>query len=196
MNKPTKIPATAYILIGGESKRFGSLKWQTTINGQTILDRIWDACDGIGNRCVIGKKKPDSISYPFIKDQLEINAPINGLYTALKYSKTEWILLLSCDLPLIDSRLLENLWESKNENCNAVIPIANDKMQVTCGFYHNRVLSTLEPEIEKKNYSIFKLLKKLNSYYINFGNNESFLNMNTKKDLRAVEKILISKTSL
>ena len=196
MNKPTKIPATAYILIGGESKRFGSLKWQTTINGQTILDRIWDACDGIGNRCVIGKKKPDSISYPFIKDQLEINAPINGLYTALKYSKTEWILLLSCDLPLIDSKLLENLWESKNENCNAVIPIANDKMQVTCGFYHNRVLSTLEPEIEKKNYSIFKLLKKLNSYYINFGNNESFLNMNTKKDMRAVEKILISKTSL
>ena len=83
MNKPTKIPATAYILIGGESKRFGSLKWKTTINGQTILDRIWDACDGIGNRYVIGKKKLDSISYPFIKDELEINAPINGLYTAL-----------------------------------------------------------------------------------------------------------------
>ena len=68
MNKPTKIPATAYILIGGESKRFGSLKWQTTINGQTILDRIWDACNGIGNRYVLGKKKPDSIFYPFIKD--------------------------------------------------------------------------------------------------------------------------------
>ena len=196
MNKPTKIPATAYILIGGESKRFGSLKWQTTIGGQTILDQTWDACDGIENRYVIGKKKPDSISYPFIKDALEINAPINGLYTALKYSKTEWILLLSCDLPLIDSRLLENLWESKNENCNAVIPIANDKMQVTCGFYHNRVLSTLEPEIEKKNYSIFKLLEKLNPCYISFGNKMSFLNMNTKKDMRAVEKILISKTSL
>ena len=108
MNKPTKIPSTAYILIGGESKRFGSLKWQITISGQTILDRIWDACDGIGNRYVIGKKKPNSISYPFIKDELEINAPINGLYTALKYSKTEWILLLSCDLPLIDSKLLES----------------------------------------------------------------------------------------
>ena len=196
MNKPTKIPATAYILIGGESKRFGSLKWQTTIGGQTILDQIWDACDCIENRYVIGKKKPDSISYPFIKDVLEINAPINGLYTALKYSKTEWILLLSCDLPLIDSRLLENHWESKNEYCNAVIPISNDKMQVTCGFYHNRVLSILEPEIEKKNYSIFKLLEKLNPCYISFGNKMSVLNMNTKKDMRAVEKILISKTSL
>mgnify|MGYP001411800642 CR=1 FL=1 len=196
MNKPTKIPATAYILIGGESKRFGSLKWQTIINGQTILDRIWDACDGIGNRYVIGKKKPDSISYPFIKDELDIQAPINGLYTAFNNAKTDWILLLSCDLPLIDSKVFKKLWELRNENCDPLIPIANDKMQVTCGFYHNRVLSTLEPEIEKKNYSIFKLLEKFNPCYINFGNKMSFLNMNTKKDMRTVEKILISKTFL
>jgi len=196
MDKTTKIPATAYILIGGESKRFGSLKWQTTFDGRTILDRTWDACEGIGNRNVIGKKKPDSISYPFIKDELEINAPINGFYTALKYSKTEWILLLSCDLPLIDSKVLKKLWDSRNNNCDAVIPIANDKIQVTGGFYHKRVLSTLESEIEKKNYSILKLLKKLNPCYINFGNKMSFLNMNTKKDMRAVEKILISKTIL
>ena len=196
MNKPTKIPATAYILIGGESKRFGSLKWQTTINGQTILDRIWDACDGIGNRYVIGKKKLDSISYPFIKDELEINAPINGLYTALKYSKTDWILLLSCDLPLIDSRVFNKLWDSKSENCDIVIPVSNDKIQVTCGFYQKRIFTKLESEIQKGNYSLFKLVEKLNPYYINFGNNQSFLNMNTKKDMRTVEKILISKTFL
>ena len=196
MNKPTKIPATAYILIGGESKRFGSLKWQTTINGQTILDRIWDACDGIGNRYVIGKKKPDSISYPFIKDELEINAPINGLYTALKYSRTDWILLLSCDLPLIDSRVFNKLWDSNSENCYIVIPVWNDKIQVACGFYQKRIFTKLESEIQNGNYSLFKLVEKLNPYYINFGNNQSFLNMNTKKDLRTVEKILISKASL
>ena len=196
MNKPTKIPATAYILIGGESKRFGSLKWKTTINGQTILDRIWDACDGIGNRYVIGKKKLDSISYPFIKDELEINAPINGLYTALKYSKTDWILLLSCDLPLIDARVFNKLWDSKSENCDIVIPVSNDKIQVTCGFYQKRIFTKLESEIQNGNYSLFKLVEKLNPYYINFGNNQSFLNMNTKKDMRTVEKILISKTFL
>ena len=196
MNKPKKIPATAYILIGGESKRFGSLKWQATINGQTILDRIWDACDGIENRYVIGKENPNSISYPFIKDELEINAPINGLYTALKYSRTDWILLLSCDLPLIDSRVFNKLWDSKSENCDIIIPVSNDKIQVACGFYQKRIFTKLESEIQNGNYSLFKLVEKLNSYYINFGNNQSFLNMNTKKDLRTVKKILISKASL
>jgi molybdopterin-guanine dinucleotide biosynthesis protein A len=54
----------------------------------------------------------------------------------------------------------------------------------------------LESEIQNGNYSLFKLVEKLNPCYINFGNNQSFLNMNTKKDMRAVEKILISKTLL
>ena len=84
------IKASAFILIGGESKRFGSPKWQATINGRSILDRIWGVCNGFENRYVIGKEKPDSISYPFIKDELDIQAPINGLYTAFNnaYSRT------------------------------------------------------------------------------------------------------------
>jgi molybdopterin-guanine dinucleotide biosynthesis protein A len=88
------------------------------------------------------------------------------------------------------------LWDSKSENCDIVIPVSNDKIQVTCGFYQKRIFTKLESEIQNGNYSLFKLVEKLNPYYINFGNNQSFLNMNTKKDMRTVEKILISKTFL
>ena len=192
MNQPIKIPATATILIGGESKRFGSPKWEAIIDGIKLIDRTWDSCEMFENRFVVGKEKPDSISYSFIKDELDLQAPINGIYTALKYSKTDWAFLLSCDLPLIDSRVFEKLWESKSENCDAVIPFSNDKIQVTCGFYHKRVLSTLESEIEKKNYSIFKLLEKLNTAYIKFGNDNRFTNMNTQNDLDKIASIFDS----
>ena len=195
MNKNT-ISATAFILIGGKSERFGSPKWKAKINGKSVLDIVWDACNSFENRIIVGKEKLDGFEKPFIQDTLKINAPMNGLYTALSNTKTDWILLLSCDLPLIDSKIFKKLWESRKENCDAVIPIANDKMQVTCGFYHKRVLSTLESEIEKKNYSIFKLLEKLNTVYIKFGNDNRFTNMNTQNDMRAAEKILISKTLL
>ena len=196
MNQPIIIPATATILIGGESKRFGSPKWEAIIDGIKLIDRTWDSCEIFENRFVVGKEKPDSISYSFIKDELDLQAPINGIYTALKYSKTDWVFLLSCDLPLIDSKVFEKLWESKSENCDAVIPFSNDKIQVTCGFYHKRILGKLESEIEKGNYSIFKLLDNLNTSYVDFGDDYRFMNMNIKKDMRAVEKILISKTFL
>ena len=192
MNQPTKIPATATILIGGESRRFGSPKWEAIIGGIKLIDRTWDLCEIFESRFVVGKEKPDSISYSFIKDELDLQAPINGIYTALKYSKTDWAFLLSCDLPLIDSRVFEKLWESKSENCDAVVPFSNDKIQVTCGFYHKRVLSTLESEIEKKNYSIFKLLEKLNTAYVKFGKDDRFLNMNTPEDHDAISDLFIS----
>jgi len=196
MNKPIKVPVTVYILIGGESKRFGSPKWQAVINGQTVLDRIWNTCDRFEKRFIIGKEKPDALSYPFIKDELDIQAPINGLYTALKNTKTDWILLLSCDLPLIDSKVFQKLWDSKNEKCDAVIPKANGKIQVTCGLYHKRNLEKLETEIQNGNYSLIKPLEKINSTFIDFGDDQRLINMNTKKDMRAAEKILISKTFL
>ena len=190
------IKASAFILIGGKSKRFGSPKWQATINGRSILDRIWGVCNGFENRYVIGKEKPDSISYPFIKDELDIQAPINGLYTAFNNAKTDWILLLSCDLPLIAKSVFEMLWESKTENISAIIPKANGITQVTCGFYHKRMVPILENEIQNGNYSLIKLLEKINSTFIDFGDDQRLINMNTKKDMRAAEIILISKTFL
>ena len=88
------INASAFILIGGKSKRFGSPKWKAHFNGKPILDNIWNACDSFQNRFVIGKEKPNGIMKPFVQDELEINAPINGLYTALRHSTSDWILLL------------------------------------------------------------------------------------------------------
>ena len=190
MNKNT-ISATAFILIGGKSERFGSPKWKAKINGKSVLDIVWDACNSFENRIIVGKEKLDGFEKPFIQDTLKINAPMNGLYTALNNAKTDWILLLSCDLPLIDSKVFKKLWELRNENCDPVIPIANDKMQVTCGFYHKRIFPTLDSEIQRENFSLFKLLEKLNTTYVKFGEDDRFLNMNTPEDHEAISDLFI-----
>ncbi len=190
MNQPTKIPATATILIGGESKRFGSPKWQATINGRSILDRIWGACNGFENRYVIGKEKPDSISYPFIKDELEINAPINGLYTALKYSKTKWILLLSCDLPLIDSNTILELWNVNKTELDAIVPMTRDQAHPLCAFYHTRSFMALESRVEKGEFSLKGFLDSILTKYVEMNDPEkSLFNMNTMDDFNQITSI-------
>ena len=181
--------STAFILIGGKSERFGSPKWQAIINGQTVLDRIWNASDKIENRFVIGKEKPKYFEKPFIRDALEMNAPINGLYTALKNAQSDWVLFLSCDLPLITPKIFEKLWKSKTDNCDIVIPKANNKTQVTCGFYHKRILPKLESEIQKKHYSLYKLLEMIETTFIDFGADDRFINMNTKADLEKIKRL-------
>jgi len=180
------IPATAFILIGGKSERFGSPKWKVVIDGETVLDRIWNTCIDFEYRFVVGKEKPADIDISYISDELNLNAPINGLYSALKNTMTEWNLLLSCDIPLVESAIFEKLWTTKNEKYDALIPKANSKMQVTCGFYHNRILPTLEKEIKKENFGLFKLLEKMNTHFVEFGDNKRFWNMNTEMDFKKI----------
>lgn len=180
------IKATAFILIGGKSQRFGSPKWQAVVNGQTVLDRIWGACDIFEYRYIVGKEKPQGMGEPFIKDRLDINAPINGLYTALKNTDTDWILLLSCDLPLIDSSIFQKLWLSKTNDIDAIVPLANNRKQVTCALFNKKILSYVEHVIHRSKFGLFSLLKELETIEINFNDDKRFWNMNTQKDYREI----------
>ncbi|MEO2185585.1 MAG: molybdenum cofactor guanylyltransferase, partial [bacterium] len=152
------IKATAFILIGGKSKRFGSPKWAATIDRQTILDQTWDLCDNFENRFVAGKKKPDSISYPFVKDELEIQSPINGIYSALNHSDSDWNFIISCDLPLMTNEIIQSIWKSGKHNADAIVPMVNDYFQLTCAFYHKRILKQIQRQIEDGDLSLHGLL--------------------------------------
>ena len=153
------IPISAFILIGGKSERFGSEKWRANINGKSVLDRIWDGCMYFEERIVIGKEKPKDFKKPFIFDQLEIQAPINGLYTAIQHAEDDWIQLVSCDLPLIDTDVFQILWNTKTQESDAVIPLTNNRHQVTCALYHKRILNYLESAIYENDFSLLSLIK-------------------------------------
>jgi len=187
----TTIPASAYILIGGKSLRFGSPKWQAEIQKKSVLNIIWNACNIFENRYVVGKENPTQLNKPFIRDELSINAPINGLYSALNHSKTDWIYLLSCDLPLMTSHILKSIWDSKKDESDVIIPIANKKTQTTCGLYNKRILPILEDEIQNNSYSIYKLLEKTKRQHIHFGNNIHFTNMNTLDDYQFIQSYIL-----
>ena len=193
MNHSRKIPISAFILIGGKSERFGSEKWRANINGKSVLDRIWDACMHFEERIVIGKEKPKNFIKPFICDQLEIQAPINGLYTAMQHTEHDWIQLVSCDLPLIEADVFQILWNTKTQESNAVIPLTNNQHQVTCALYHRRILNYLKSAIDKNDFSLLSLIKNLKITKINFNSDKRFWNMNTKKNLVEISNYLANK---
>ena len=193
MNHSRNIPISAFILIGGKSERFGSEKWRANINGKSVLDRIWDGCMYFEERIVIGKEKPKDFKKPFICDQLEIQAPINGLYTAIQHTEDDWIQLVSCDLPLIDADVFQILWNTKTQESDAVIPLTNNRHQVTCALYHRRILNYLESAIYENDFSLLSLIKNLKITKVNFNSDKRFWNMNTKKNLGEISNYLANK---
>ena len=188
------ISASAFILIGGKSERFGSPKWRAEINGKTIVDRMWHACQNFEHRYLIGKDLPPDVDKPFIRDILELDAPINGLYTALNHTTTDWALLLSSDLPLIVEKIFIQLWAHIKPNRNIIIPMVHGELQPTCAFYNKKLKDKCYSLIQNNRMSLRDLVHAVKYHAVDLSDRaDYFLNMNTKKDMRAAEKILSSK---
>jgi len=191
------IPATACILIGGDSSRFGSPKWRAMIGGITILDRLWIECEIFENRYVIGKEYPQDLEKHFVRDKLEIKAPIIGLHTSLDNAETDWILLLSCDLPLITKDILLDLWNQTDSEKNIIVPKVNERLEPTCALYHKRILDLCITRIEKNELGLQDLIRSIKSHSVDLTErSDQFMNMNTKSDMSDAEKTLRFKSSV
>ena len=191
------INCSVFILIGGDSKRFGSMKYLAKINGDSIINLIIKACENFKSHTLVGKNLPSELQdKSFIKDKYNIKAPIIGLQTALKYSSTRWILLLSSDLPLINKSVFTKMWRYRNSKKNIIIPVVNGIFQTTCAFYNTEIRRDCLKQINKKRLSLISLVERIGYYPIDFSDEpDSFLNVNTKKDLSMAKKILISKNN-
>ena len=187
MNKSTKIPISAFILIGGQSKRFGYPKWKSKVGEITLLNHIYNMCSLFDNIFIIGKEKPEGFNKPFIKDKFDFQAPINGIFTALKITNSDWNFVISIDLPLMKSSIIKEIWELGNKSKNAIIPRVDGYLQPICSFYHKRILSQILNQIENNELSLNGLINSVETNYIDMDNyKKEFLNMNTQKEYNKI----------
>ena len=182
MNKSTKIPISSFILIGGQSKRFGYPKWQSKIGETTLLNHIYNKCSLFNDISIIGKERPKGFNKPFIKDELDFQAPINGIFSALKKTNSDWNFVISIDLPLITSDIIRSIWISGDKDKDAIIPRLEGYSQPICSFYHKRIFSEISNQIEKNELSLNCLIDSIKTDYIDMDNyKKEFLNMNTQQ---------------
>jgi len=192
MNQSIIIPVSAFILIGGDSKRFGSPKWKTKIGKKRIIDILWEVCSLFRPITIIGKQNESEITYSQIQDKLEIKAPINGLLTALHHAKSDWIFLISCDLPLMTQPIIMDIWNKKREGANIVLPLIEGIPQYTCGFYNLNVLEECEKEIDEGEFSLKNIVDKTNTQLVDSAKHSKyFLNMNTPADLLKAKQMAL-----
>ena len=191
MNHKIKLlPAAAFILAGGKSRRFGSPKWNAMLGGITLIEHSWNLCDDLFKSTVIvSKSKYDFGEKRIIQDIINVQAPLTGIYTALKQSEHRWNFIISCDLPLITKKIILKLWEKSSKKCDGVLPVTGRGLEPTCGFYTTTALPIGEQMIAKGDYSLHNLNKQLNCEEVDFTQNtDLFLNVNSEDDLVKAEE--------
>ena len=193
MNRSTKISTSAFILIGGQSKRFGYPKWKSKIGEKTLLDHIYNMCSLFDDTFIIGKKKPTGFNKPFIKDKFDFQAPINGIFSALSKTHSDWNFVISIDLPLMTPKLIKKIWQSGNKSKNAKVPKIGDYLQPVCAFYNRKVLPEISNQIEKNELSLHALIDCIKTDYVKMDNySKQFSNMNTQDDYSQISNEIMN----
>lgn len=178
----------AVILTGGKSRRMGTEKYKIKIGDQTFLERMAANFDGFPELFVsvdAASRHPD-IDLPMVADRWKDCGPISGICSSLLACQSDALVVVSCDIPFFNSRLLDRMLEEleEDESIDLVMPKeANGFLQPVCGVYRKRCADTLLKYIESGNYCLLDPLQVLNIRTIPAEEfRQELININTPED--------------
>lgn len=102
---------TGIILAGGKSQRMGTDKGLIKLNNKPFINHIIDALNPLVSETIIisDNKNHDAFGLKRVDDEVKNAGPLAGVYSGLKASKTLYNIILSCDIPLINTDILKQL---------------------------------------------------------------------------------------
>jgi len=186
---------TGIILAGGKSSRMGADKGLLQLCGKPLIHYAIQALSGLCNTIIISSSSDayQSFGYKTVADEIPGIGPMGGIYSALKQSKTENNLVLSCDLPFVSEKLMSYILNNAIGYQVAVPWQGNQHYEPLCSYYNLSVLNQMTAFIQKENYKLPDLFEEINinkltiNNKLEFYNENLFINVNSKHDLIVAE---------
>ena len=130
---------TPYILIGGDSTRFGRDKATFEFDGEQLAARALRVCEEAfpdAKARFVSKEKGKFFDREMIPDVYPDRGAAGAIHAALADASTPWIFVLACDLPFVTSAFVAKLAAHIGDDNGCVIPIQKDgRWQPLCALY-------------------------------------------------------------
>lgn len=181
---------TGIVLAGGKSSRMGSDKGLIKIDNKTFVENVIAAMEPLVNEIIIVSNNPEYDQFGFyrVEDDIKDSGPLAGLYSGLKYSNSEFNLVLSCDIPIIKTEILEKLIEVDYKNYEVTQIESHNKTMPLIAIYQkqcmHKCLELLQQDERRLRVAVNQLKTKtivIDSEYDPF-----VKNVNNKEDLKAI----------
>ena len=156
--------SAGFVLTGGRSSRMGRDKALMPIEGMALVERTAARVRAAaGSVTLIGApERYAHLGLPGLPDLIEDYGPLGGLYTALKMTRTDWNLLVACDMPGVTAEFLGDLLSTAREQRSAcLVPATESGLHPLCAVYHRRAAAAVEFAIKHKRFKMHDLLKAL-----------------------------------
>jgi len=188
----------ALILAGGKSSRLGRDKTRIEFKGVTLLERtIWLAGQFCSETAVSGRDRTviEGLDVQWVEDGTERIGPMGGILTGLRHFRAP-ILVLACDLPLLDPDTLRRLFKAREQRPeNSVMTTF---LQSETGFiesllaiYEPSALPLLEAAVADNLYKLSRAIPAERRHHIPYLREEEpcFFNINFPGDLAILKYV-------
>lgn len=180
---------TGVVLAGGKSQRMGEDKAFLELNGQSFLQGILQLVKGLTKEVMViaNTKEYEALDIPVYQDVIKDCGPVGGIYTAMKMAKTPYLLVLSCDIPLLNVAVLEHLIE-KSLLCDVNILTTEEHWHPLTAIYNSKTIPMFKNALDTKKLKLRSLLSLMELHQIPCP--EALIpclsNINTPNDLKKV----------
>jgi molybdopterin-guanine dinucleotide biosynthesis protein A len=202
---------TVLILAGGQGRRFLSFdKCFATLDNKLLLQHAIDNISGLADEIIVAARDeqqgeeirarvPDKINLAF--DSLNGFGPLVGFLSGLKQASFAFSLVIGCDMPFVNEKVVELLFEIASTGYDAVVPQWENGMLEPLHAVYRRepMLVAVMDAVKKGDEMIFHVISQLKDVCLLPVNRirvidpdlKTFRNINTPFELKKNEKFFI-----
>ncbi len=186
---------TGAVLAGGKSVRFGKNKALEVFEGMRFIERAMESlrpfCDPV--IVVVNELAPYAdLGVTLVRDVVPHQGPLGGIYTALLFSQSEWVMVKATDMPFLVPEMAALLVGAR-QGFDAVVPKSGDFYEPLLALYNRRCLPAIARQLESKERQIVEFYRKIKVRSIEEEEwrsidpgGVSFRNVNTPEDLAEI----------
>lgn len=186
---------SGFILAGGKSSRMGRDKALLEFQGQTLLAHMLELIKPFCASTFISGNNPEYQQFGFeiIPDIYADKGPISGIFSILSFSQSEWNLIVSVDVPMVNPELLLHLIENRN-SYDAVVPVHSQGTEPLIALYHKHIIPVIQEMIQANDYKLMNLIRRINTNHLDCNElicryPHLFLNVNKLDDYQAIQAL-------
>ncbi len=187
------------ILAGGQSQRMKRNKALMHLGGAPVLQWVINAVKDLAAELFLVTNTPEtykSFNVSMTSDIIPGKAALGGIYTAIAQARHDWVLVLACDMPLLNPTVITFLTEYLID-VDVVSPLIANYPETLHTFYHKNCLSAIEKRIKADRLKVIGFFEEVKVHYVSkqalrtVTSDFNFLtNLNTPDDFRRIEGII------
>ncbi len=160
------------VLAGGRGLRLGRNKVTVTVGSKSLLERVVSRLSFLNTDIIVvtAKKEPlpQSIDYPRLRTVNDIYpgcGSLGGIYTGLVASDSFYNLVVACDMPFLNRRLLSYMVQLA-DGFDLVIPRFNDMVEPLHAVYSRDCIGPAELLLKQGELQIRQFFPSVRVRYV------------------------------